>query len=104
MKDPQVLSAKQRVRLVADRTLMDPAAPRSARVEVTLTDGRTVTHFTRHPPGSKENLLSTEQVAAKARGLMAPVLGEQRTEALIRQVNALETLESVRDLVPLLAG
>jgi 2-methylcitrate dehydratase PrpD len=102
MKDPQVLAVKQRVELVGDRALMDPAAPRSANVEVRLRDGRTVSHFTRHAPGTKENPIDTEAVAAKARGLMAPVLGEQRCEAVIRRINTLETLSSVRDLVALL--
>jgi 2-methylcitrate dehydratase PrpD len=83
---------------------MDPAAPRSARVEVTLRDGRTVSHFTRHPPGSKESPLDTQAVAAKARALMAPVLGAQKTEALIQRVNILEQLKRVRELAPLLAG
>jgi 2-methylcitrate dehydratase PrpD len=36
MKDPQVLTVKERVRLVADRALMDPAAPRSGQVEVSV--------------------------------------------------------------------
>ncbi len=49
------------------RSLMDPAAPRSGRVEVTLEDGRTVSHFTRHAPGTKENPMDTESVNAKAR-------------------------------------
>jgi 2-methylcitrate dehydratase PrpD len=102
MKDPQVLAVKQRVQLVGDRALMDPAAPRSGRVEVTLRDGRTVSHFTRYAPGSKENPLDTQGVAAKARGLMAPVLGAARTEALIQRVNTLEELKSVRELIPLL--
>lgn len=102
MKDPQVLAVKQRVQLVADRALMDPAAPRSGRVDVTLRDGRTVNHFTRHPPGTKENPLDTEGVNAKARGLMEPVLGSERTAAIIRAVNRLEELENVRDLRPLL--
>jgi 2-methylcitrate dehydratase PrpD len=104
MKDPRVLDAKSRVRLVGDRTLMDPAAPRSGRVEVTLRDGRTVSHFTRHAPGTKENPLDTERVSAKARALMAPALGAERAEAVIRQVNALERLERVRDLVSLLVS
>jgi 2-methylcitrate dehydratase PrpD len=104
MKDAQVLAVKERVTLVADRALMDPAAPRSARVEVTLRDGRTVSHFTRHPPGSKESPLDTQAVAAKARALMAPVLGAQKTEALIQRVNILEQLKRVRELAPLLAG
>ena len=102
MKDPQVLTVKQRVQLVADRALMDPAAPRSANVEVHQRDGRTATHFTRFAPGTKENPLDTAAVAAKARSLMAPVLGRPRCEQVIERVNALEDLASVRDLVRLL--
>ena len=102
MKDPQVVAVKERVQLVADRTLMDPAAPRSGKVEVTLRDGRTVSHFTRHPPGTKENPLDTESVNAKARSLIAPVLGAERTEALIRRVNVLEEVDDVRSLRPFL--
>ncbi|MFN7085043.1 MAG: MmgE/PrpD family protein [Burkholderiales bacterium] len=103
MDDPKVRAAKARVQLIADRELMDPAAPRSGRVEVTLRDGRTVSHFTRHAPGTKENPMDTESVNAKARLLMAPVLGAERTEDVIRRVNALETLTDVRELSPLLA-
>ncbi len=36
MKDPKVRAAKERVQLIADPKLMDPAAPRSGLVEVTL--------------------------------------------------------------------
>jgi hypothetical protein len=59
-------------------------------------------HFTRHPPGTKENPLDTARVNEKARGLMAPVLGAQRTETLIQRVNALEDVANVRELIPLL--
>jgi 2-methylcitrate dehydratase PrpD len=102
MKDPQVLAVKERVQLVGDRSLMDPAAPRSANVEVRTRDGRTVSHFTRHAPGTKENPIDTEAVAAKARSLIAPVLGEQRCEAVIGRINALETLPGMRELAALL--
>jgi 2-methylcitrate dehydratase PrpD len=98
MGDPQVRAVKERVQLVADRTLMDPDAPRSGLVEVTLRDGRKVRHFTRHPPGTKENPLDAAGVNRKAYDLMAPVLGTQRTEALIKRVHALEDLADVRDL------
>jgi 2-methylcitrate dehydratase PrpD len=104
MKDPQVLNVKARVQLVGDRALMDPAAPRSGRVDVTLRDGRTVSHFTRYAPGSQENPLDTPSVVAKARGLMAPVLGAAKTEALIQRVNTLENLKSVRELMPFLSA
>lgn len=103
MADPQVRAVKERVQLIADRELMDPAAPRSGRVEVTLRDGRTVSHFTRHAPGTTENPMDTESVNAKARLLMAPVLGAAQTEEVIRRVNNLETLANVRELVPFLA-
>jgi len=104
MKDPQVLAVKQRVELVGDRALMDPAAPRSANVEVRLRDGRTVNHFTRHAPGTKENPLDSAGVAAKARTLIAPVLGDQRCEQVIARINTLERLATVRDLVRLLVA
>jgi 2-methylcitrate dehydratase PrpD len=102
MDDPQVRRVRELVQLVADPGLMDPAAPRSGLVEVTLRDGRTVNHFTRFPPGTKENPLDTDGVNAKARGLMTPVLGASRTEELIRRVSALEDLQNVRDLRSLL--
>jgi len=104
MKDQQVLAVKQRVQLVGDRALMDPAAPRSARVEVQLRDGRMVTHFTRFAPGTKENPLDTATVADKARSLMAPVLGAPRCDQVIERVNTLDNLASVRDLVRLLVA
>ena len=93
-----------REQLIADPALMDRAAPRSGRVEVTLKDGRTVSHFTRHAPGTKENPMDTEGVNAKARLLMAPVLGAERTEGLIRQVNAVEEATDVRELRRYLAA
>jgi 2-methylcitrate dehydratase PrpD len=104
MADPKVRSVRDRVELIADRALMDPAAPRSGRVEVKLRDGRTVSRFTRHAPGTKENPMDTDSVNHKARLLMAPVLGDVRTKEVIRRVNALEELRDVRALRPFLAG
>jgi 2-methylcitrate dehydratase PrpD len=98
MKDPQVLAVKERIRLVPDPALVVPDAPRSGFVEVMLRDGRKVSHFTRHAPGTKENPLDAEGVNAKARDLMTPVLGRERTEALIRQLHAIEDLDDVRKL------
>jgi len=103
MADPKVRAAKERVQLIADPKLMDPAAPRSGLVEVTLRDGRSVSHFTRHAPGTKENPMDTQSVNAKARLLMEPVLGAERTEEVIRRVNAAEALDDVRELRRFLA-
>jgi 2-methylcitrate dehydratase PrpD len=104
MQDAQVQTVKQRVQLLGDRSLMDPDAPRSGRVDVTLRDGRTVSHFTRHAPGTKENPLDTAGVNAKARALMMPVLGASRTNAVIDRTNNLDQLRSIRELTKLLAA
>jgi 2-methylcitrate dehydratase PrpD len=103
MSDPKIRVVKERIELVADRKLMDPDAPRGGQVEVTLRNGKTVSHLTRHPPGTKENPLDTGGLNAKVRDLMAPVLGAQKTEAIIQRVNALEALDDIRKLQPFLA-
>ncbi|HEY7656309.1 MAG TPA: MmgE/PrpD family protein [Burkholderiales bacterium] len=103
MTDPKVRAAKERVQLVADPKLMDPAAPRSGLVEVTLRDGRTVSHFTRHAPGTKENPMDTAAVNAKAQQLLEPMLGAGRAREVIERVNALEAVKNVRELGALLA-
>ncbi|HZF27766.1 MAG TPA: MmgE/PrpD family protein [Gammaproteobacteria bacterium] len=102
MTDPRVLAVRERVELVADPALVDAAAPRSGRVEVTLADGRKVERFVRHAPGTPENPLDDAGVNGKARGLIEPVLGVAKTDALIRRVNALDELGDVRELRALL--
>ena len=101
MQDPTIRAQRSKITVTPDASLMDPAAPRGAIVEVTLTDGRVISHHTRFPPGTKENPLSTEGVSAKARDLMTPVLGHDRTERLIDLINTLETVDDVRQLRPL---
>jgi 2-methylcitrate dehydratase PrpD len=99
MADPQIRAIMQRVQVVGDSRLNDPAAPRSGRVEVTMRDGRTVSHFTRFPPGTKENPASTEVLNGKARDLMVPVLGVERADTLIQRLNTLEQVGNVREVV-----
>ena len=100
MSDPAVLAVKERVNLVADPDLMDPEAPRSARVAVVLKDGTTVEQFTPYAFGTKQNPMPTNTVNAKVRALLEPVLGATRTETVIQRVNALEDTTLVRELLP----
>ena len=100
MSDPQVLAVKERVELIADPDLMDPEAPRSGRVEITLKDGTALSHFTAHAYGTMQNPMDTETVNAKARYLLEPVLGSHRTEAVIQAVNSLEDIANARELIP----
>jgi 2-methylcitrate dehydratase PrpD len=101
MHDPKILEQRAKVTLTADEALMNPAAPRGAIVEVTLADGRKLDHFTKFPPGTKENPLSTEAVSAKTRDLIAPVLGSDRADRLIDRINGLEKIDDIRVLRPL---
>ena len=102
MSDPATLAIKERVTLIPDRELMDPTAPRSGKVAATLKDGSIVEHFTPHAYGTKENPMSTEDVNGKNRGLLEPVLGVRKTQAIIDMVNNLEKLPDVRELIPYL--
>ena len=104
MADPQIRAVMERVQVVGDPKLTDPVAPRSGLVEVTLRDGRTVSHFTRFPPGTKENPVSTETLNTKAQDLMTPVLGPQRTGTLIERLNALEKVDNIREIIPLMTA
>jgi len=99
MMAPEIVAVMERIQVVGDPKLNDPAAPRGGLVEVVLKDGRTLAKLTRFPPGTKENPLDTAAVNAKARDLMSPVLGDARTEAAIRQLNGLEQVGDVALLV-----
>jgi 2-methylcitrate dehydratase PrpD len=102
MSDPAVLAVKERVDLVADPALMNPEAPRSAKVEVFLKGGGTLTHFTPHAYGTKQNPMDSKTVDAKAGELLEPVLGLSRTQAVIQKVNSLERVANVQELLPFL--
>ena len=99
MSEPQIRTVMERVKVIGDPALNDPAAPRGGIVEVTLKDGRAISKHTRFPPGTKENPLDTETVNAKASDLMGPVLGAERTKSAIRQLNALDQVTDVAALV-----
>jgi 2-methylcitrate dehydratase PrpD len=98
MRDSTILAQRAKITVAGDKVLMDPAAPRGAIVEVTMTDGRKVEHFTRFPPGTKENPLTVEAVSAKTRDLIVPVLGADKADRLIAQINKLETVADMRSL------
>jgi hypothetical protein len=48
--------------------------------------------------------MTRAEIVAKARDLMAPVLGAGSTSRLIEKLLALETVRDVRELRPLLQG
>jgi 2-methylcitrate dehydratase PrpD len=103
MHDPKMLEQRHKVSVAIDKALDDPAAPRGAIVTVTLNDGQSFTHHTRFPSGTRENPLSIDAVNAKVRDLITPIIGKDRAEKLIDQVNHLERVEDMAALSELLS-
>jgi 2-methylcitrate dehydratase PrpD len=104
MQDPAVLRERAKVQLVPDEELEKLIPVRVAIVEVTLTDGTRLTERVEHVRGTPENPMTRDEVVAKGRELMAPVLGAATCSKLIERVLALDTVKDVRELRPLLQG
>lgn len=102
MQDAAVLRERAKVQLVPDEELEKLIPVRVAIVEVTLKDGTHLTERVEHVRGTPENPMAREEVVAKARELMTPVLGAAPCSTLIERVLMLDTVKDVRELRPLL--
>jgi 2-methylcitrate dehydratase PrpD len=102
MNDPAVLAERAKVRLVHDEQLEQLMPRREAVVEVLLADGSKLSERVGNVRGTAENPMTRDEIAAKARDLMSPVLGAPACQTLIDRVFSLETLRNVRDVRPLL--
>ncbi|HKV81615.1 MAG TPA: MmgE/PrpD family protein [Candidatus Sulfotelmatobacter sp.] len=102
MKDPAVLKQRAKVEVVADPRIDARRPRREAIVEVMFIDGTQMSEWVRDVRGTAENPMSREEVVAKARELIAPVLGGASCEALIEKVLALESVKDIRELRPML--
>jgi 2-methylcitrate dehydratase PrpD len=102
MKDPEVLRVRAKVKLVPDEELEKLIPKRVAIVEVTLNDGTKLTQRVDAVRGTPENPMTREDVVAKARDLIAPVLGDGQCTKLIDRMLDLENVKDVRELRPLL--
>jgi 2-methylcitrate dehydratase PrpD len=102
MQDPAVLRQRAKVELVHDEALTKLLPVRVAVVEVQLNDGTQLSERVTAVRGTPRNPMSRSEVTAKARDLLAPVLGSEKSEHLIETVYGIETVASVRTLQPLL--
>jgi 2-methylcitrate dehydratase PrpD len=102
MQDPAILKQRAKVQLIPDAELERHLPAREAIVEVTLADGTRLTETVKAVRGTAENPMPREEVIAKARDLMTPILGAERCDKLIQTAMNLEKLKSVRELRPLL--
>jgi 2-methylcitrate dehydratase PrpD len=102
MNEPAVRALRGRTTLVHDDALVDARPPRQGIVEIKLRDGRVLRHHARAVRGTPDNPMTWEEVAAKSRDLIAPVLGVARTRDLIAAVAGLESMKDVGDLAAML--
>ncbi|HVB99541.1 MAG TPA: MmgE/PrpD family protein [Candidatus Dormibacteraeota bacterium] len=112
MRNPAILRERAKIKLVPDEALGRLMPVRQSIVEVILTDGRS---FRNHVVdggvvrkgesavlGTVANPMTNDDVKAKARELMLPVLGEPSTSRLMDRVFALESVKDIRELRGLL--
>src|SRR5260221_296145 len=102
MKDPAVLKQRAKVEVVADPRIDARRPRREAIVEMMFSDGTQLSEWVRDVRGTAENPMPREEVVAKARDLIAPVLAGTSCAALIDKVMALESVKGVRELRPVL--
>jgi len=101
LRDPRILRLKQRIEL-AGSAVLSRARTTQAVVELVTRDGRRLRHHTRAVRGTATNPMSRDEVAAKSRDLLLPVIGARRTQQLIDTVWRIERVGDLRQLRPLL--
>lgn len=103
MKDPATLAQRAKVKLIPDQDLDKLLPKRVAIVTVKLVDGKSLTERVDTVRGTAENPMTREEVVAKARDLVTPVLGAATCQKLIDTVFAIERVKNVTSLRPLIA-
>ena len=102
MRGRAVLALRQRIELRGDDALTVAMPSRQGIVEITLRDGRKLSHHTQAVRGAAENPMTRAEVDEKSFDLIAPVIGKVRARKLCDAIWRLEKLADVRSLRPLL--
>jgi 2-methylcitrate dehydratase PrpD len=102
MQDPAIRRERAKVEVIAEEELERLLPKRVAVVEVALTDGTRLEERNDTVRGTPENPMSREEVVAKARDLVTPVLGAETCTKLIEKIFGLDRVRDIRELRPLL--
>lgn len=104
MQDPEVLALRSKIELIASEELGRRLPRREARLTIELADGRQLHKHIEAVRGTSDNPMPREEVVTKARELIEPVLGTDKTEQLIATTLDLSQLDDVSKLGNLLRG
>lgn len=102
MNDPLILRERAKVLLIGDDQLEKRLPAREATVMVTLQEGTTLSQHVDAVRGTAENPMTRDEVVAKARDLMEPVIGVSKSTALVNTILQLELVKDIRALRPLI--
>jgi 2-methylcitrate dehydratase PrpD len=102
MTEPAILRERAKVKVVAEEELERLLPKRVAVVEITLADGTRLVERNDSVRGTPDNPMGRDEIVAKARDLLVPVLGATTSGKLIEAIFALERIKDVRELRPLL--
>jgi 2-methylcitrate dehydratase PrpD len=102
MQDAAVLRQRAKVTYTPDGSLAALLPARVAVVEIVLNDGTRLTERVEAVRGTVRNPMTRTEVVAKARDLVAPVLGAAIAQTLIDTTLGIEAVKDVRVLRPLL--
>jgi 2-methylcitrate dehydratase PrpD len=102
MQAEATLRQRAKVDLVRDEELAKLLPARVAIAEIEFTDGTALSERVSAVRGTIRNPMSRAEVIDKARDLVVPILSRDKSERLIETVLAIETLNDVRKLGPLL--
>ena len=101
VRDPAILKLRRSIELTGSAAL-GKTKTTQAIVEITTRQGEKLRHHTTAVRGSATNPMSRDDVAAKARGLLAPTLGAPGAKRLIDAIWKLEDMTDMRQLHSLL--
>jgi 2-methylcitrate dehydratase PrpD len=102
MKDPAALRERAKVDLVRDDDFSQYLPVRVTEVEIELSDGSRQSERVDAVRGTPRNPMSRTEVVDKAYDLTAPVLGREKSERIVEMVYAIETVQDIRSLRPVL--
>jgi 2-methylcitrate dehydratase PrpD len=98
MQDEKILALRKSIALHGSDELARATPRRQAIVTVKTRDGRSVSHRTFAVRGTADNPMTQAEIDAKAFGLIEPVLGARRANAILHEVAALDTVGDVAAL------
>ncbi|HKV21348.1 MAG TPA: hypothetical protein VJR50_20115, partial [Mycobacterium sp.] len=92
---PDVVDLRERVKVVSDPAV----GKQDADVEITLASGQSLTTEVRGNRGTPSAPLNDDELDAKFRELVGPVLGRERTERLLATCWSFDELDDVSELL-----